>query len=587
MMKKLLFFLCLFMTATYVQAVKVNPEPAVITQSDGTQLTVYAYGDADCHWYTTADGVLLVHVGTNYYVANVTADGALQSSKMLAHEPALRTVAEQRIIKAQDRQLFTKSMDTKLDALRRISIANNSYFPHEGSPKALVILVNFADSTFSLADPVKSFNQYLNSTLENGSLENFGNRENRNYGSVRSYFNDMSFGQFTPQFDIVGPVTMPQGLAYYGSNNGSIIDAKVGEMMSAACQQVDDEVNFADYDSDGNGYVDLVYFIYAGYSESFSQNSSDCIWPRSGTMTIGTFDGKQVSRYGVNNELNGYPGAFSKAPYKRINGIGLFCHEFSHTMGLPDFYPINTSAQVDNQAMEYWDLMDGGEYLDGGYCPTPYTPWEREVMGWMSLETLSEAQYVEMQPVQNGGKAYKVLADNGEYLILENIQNHGWNLRQYGHGLLVYRIDYPYTTVNFNDNPNNTKGKPAVTIVPADGLLISSYSIDGETVTRDQYNSSHAGDPFPGTSGVTELTSVTLNESTLTTAPLYDIQEDTEAGIISFAFIDRQYSSIQGITEKAQTNGNVYTLDGRYVGTSLNGLAKGIYVKDGKKIVIK
>ena len=251
-------FFCLLSAAVCAQAVKVNPEPAVVTQSDGTRLTVYAYGDADFHWYTTADGTLLYHEGTNYYVADVTADGSLRRTPVLAHEPSLRSAEEVMLAGAQNRKLFAKRMEAKLEAARKISIGTNSrYFPHTGSPKALVILVNFADTTFAEADPVRTFDQYLNSTLDNGKLENFGNREDRNYGSVRSYFKDMSFGQFTPQFDIVGPVTMPKGLAYYGSDN----DAKVGEMMTTACQLVDDKVDFASYDSDNDGYVDLVYFI--------------------------------------------------------------------------------------------------------------------------------------------------------------------------------------------------------------------------------------------------------------------------------------------------------------------------------------
>lgn len=583
-MKKVILFFCLLSAAVCAQAVKVNPEPAVVTQSDGTRLTVYAYGDADFHWYTTADGTLLYHEGTNYYVADVTADGSLRRTPVLAHEPSLRSAEEVMLAGSQNRKLFAKRMDAKLEAARKISIGTNSrYFPHTGSPKALVILVNFADTTFAEADPVRTFDQYLNSTLDNGKLENFGNREDRNYGSVRSYFKDMSFGQFTPQFDIVGPVTMSKGLAYYGSDN----DAKVGEMMTTACQLVDDKVDFASYDSDNDGYVDLVYFIYAGYSESLQQNSSDCIWPKSGTTNIGTFDGKQVWRYGVNNELNGYPGAFKTAPAKRINGIGLFCHEFSHTMGLPDIYPTTASARVDNQAMEYWDIMDGGEYLDNGWCPTPYTPWEREVMGWMKMDTLSKAQYLELTPVQQGGKAYKILGENGEYLILENIQKTGWNQRQYGHGLLVYRIDYPYSSVNLMDSPNNNKGKPAVTIVPADGLLISSYSINGTTVTNTDYTNSLGGDPYPGTGNVTELTSVKLNNSTLTTAPLYNIAEDTESGLVTLSFIDPNANAIKSIATHSEANGHIYTIDGRYAGNTTNQLPRGLYIKDGKKIAIK
>ena len=181
------------MAATWARASRVNPQPAVITQSDGSQITVYAHGDADSHWYTLSDGTLLMHEGYDYYVAKVSPSGQLTNSKVLAHEPAVRDAKEAQLAQAQNRKLFAKQIEAASDA-RRISIGTGRrYFPHTGSPKALVILVNFADTTFSVADPVKTFNQYLNSTLPNGELENFGNRENRNYGSVLSYFKDMCF----------------------------------------------------------------------------------------------------------------------------------------------------------------------------------------------------------------------------------------------------------------------------------------------------------------------------------------------------------------------------------------------------------
>ena len=130
----------------------------------------------------------------------------------------------------------------------------------------------------------------------------------------------------------------------------------------------------------------MVYVIYAGYSESISGNDDNCLWPKSGTTTFYRYDkngirgdalvcdGKRFSRYGINNELNGTPADTENGIYQ-INGIGLFCHEFSHTMGLPDHYPTEYPATyADNQSPEYWDLMDAGEYTYDGYRPTPYSP---------------------------------------------------------------------------------------------------------------------------------------------------------------------------------------------------------------------
>lgn len=181
----------------------------------------------------------------------------------------------------------------------------------------MVILVEFQDVKFKTSDPVATFTHYLKGAEGEVAPEAnnaYVTKGMVNYGSVSQYFNDMSKRKFTPQFDIVGPVTVSKNSAYYGSNTGGT-DANFKEMIAEACKNVSTNVNFADYDQDNDGYIDLVYIIYAGYSESFGGNSADCLWPKSGSATFnepGTnislkLNGKMISRYGINNELNGTP----------------------------------------------------------------------------------------------------------------------------------------------------------------------------------------------------------------------------------------------------------------------------------------
>ena len=367
----------------------------------------------------------------------------------------------------------------------------------------------------------------------------------QNYGSVQQYFADMSDNQFIPQFDVVGPVTVSKNSAYYGKNgvdDGS--DTNYPQMIKEACQQVNAKVNFVDYDSDGDGYVDLVYVIYAGYSESISGNSSDCLWPKSGTVGgLGTYDGKKVCRFGINNELNNKPADTQKGKYY-INGIGLFCHEFSHTLGLPDIYPTNGITEH-NQSPEYWDVMDMGSYQANGYQPIPYSPWEKSIVGWKQPTLLSdtEAKQIKLEPYDKASDAYKIIANSqGEYLLLQNIRNEGWYKEALGYGLLVWRIDYDdLSSVNLFDNPNNTLGKPRVMIVPADGMVYNSYN---EKVSSDDIITSLQNDPFPTYKAgsateyeVNSLTSITLNNSVDTSHPLYNITKDEATGLVTFDYL--------------------------------------------------
>lgn len=611
-MKKIVLILLLCIAATASWAAKVSPLPATIIQPDGTQLTVMGYGDEDLHWYTTTDGVLLAQKGKAFYIATVTVEGELVATNQIAHEKSVRGEAERRLARAQDKDLFyrTNPFKKRLAQIQRIGIndkAEPRYFPRKGSPRALVILAQFADEKFTVTDPYQTFTDYLNSEQP---LQNRGYREDRNYGSVRQYFSDMSGGVFKPQFDVYGPITLPQNMAYYGQGYKDL-DSRIDSLIKHCCEAVDGMVDFSQYDSDNDGYADLVYVIYAGFGENTVGNSTDCIWPKAGTnITSRYYDGVKVKRYGVGNELNYTPTrVLSEDPQRRVNGIGLFCHEFSHTLGLPDLYPTSGDAtKVDNQAMEYWDLMDYGEYTDNGYTPTPYTPWEREVMGWVKHDTLKTAAQVTLHE----NEAYTIIhegSEEGEYVMVHNIQNKGWASRLLGHGMLVYRIDYQgRTSVNLGDKPNNIAGQPGMTIVPADGLLISGYRIVSEEkdittshpYTVAQYQSSHFGDPYPGSENVQELTSIKLNHSTMNKG-LYNIKEEntgTET-VVKFAFLDANATDIvdsratDGIRTVAREHNNaIYDMQGRRIAakadktTNLN-LPKGIYIIGGRKVVVK
>ena len=577
-------------------AAKAYSGIVTVTQSDGTELNVRIYGDEHFNWLTTEDGVLLVKEGNNYYIAETTSYGTLKATSYIAHNANKRVPAEIKAIKKQDLSRFRSYAIKKASPAKAMGTGNSGvkYFPHSGSPKALVILVEFSGTPFQSGEKAKNiFEHFLKGKAEDnlpdgyeaytGSYKNENNL--RNKGSVSDYFYDMSKGTYTPQFDVVGPYKLNHPSLYYGQGDKDNTQA----LVSDACKAADGDVDFSEYDADGDGMVDLVYIIYAGYPASMSGNPND-IWPKSGTGDFGTYDGKKVSRFGVHAELN-FGLELNQKNGFLLSGIGLFCHEFSHTLGLPDLYPTVDASKVDNQNPEMWDLMDGGEYTyNGGYCPTPYSPWEMDVMGWATpIELSDEKQTVTLKSYGKERVAYKIKGENNEYLLLQNIQIGGWwtgVALVYKKGMLVWRIDYNNEDVNLFDNPNNTKGKPKVMIVPADGYVISDYNHgDGKQWTDDQYKESLQGDPFPGATNKTELLSVVLNNSTLE-KPIYNIKE--ENGVITFDYLDN-ISAIQlpSVDETDMTTKQIFSLDGRYLGNDASKLTKGIYIIGKKKVVIK
>ena len=596
--KHLTIFVCLMLCSLTTWAAKAVSIPVQVRQADGSVITVILRGDEHINWYTTLDGVLLVQgTDNNYYIGKVEKSGNLIATQQLAHEALTRSQAERNLIAKQDKDKFfayvNKVAEESENAynnspLTRGPIIDSGYdgvpyFPHTGSPKALVILAEFQDVPFTIQDTKRIFTNYL--TNEDHFTETrYG--QNQNYKGVRGYFKDCSYGQFTPEFDVVGPVKLPKPQAVYGEG----IYDRMDLLLPDVCEAVDDSVNFADYDANNDGMVDLVYVIYAGYSANYNGNKETDIWPKSGTVNISnTYDGKSIHRYGVSNELAGDE---NKTKGKeKINGIGLFCHEFSHTLGLPDIYAIDKKAKNQNdQGMEFWDLMDGGTEVRGGRVPASYLAWEREVMGWMKIDELKKDSSIEnLKSIDNGGKAYKIVNPNNsnEYIVLQSMQkgawNQGWGDGTYGKGLLAYRVSYPYNKVNVFDFPNNVKGKPRVIPIPADGKILAAANAGGSLNTYIQQLN---GDPYPYT-GINKIDKFKMYDDTILKWSIFDIIENDAERQVSFKFINNEPTAIQSLSiiERSTSDNRIYTLGGRYVGTDTSILPHGIYIQNNKKFV--
>ena len=596
-LKQLSLIICLMLCSLTTWAAKAESIPVQVRQADGSVVTVILRGDEHINWYTTLDGVLLVQgADNNYYIGKVEKSGNLIATKQLAHEAHTRSQAELNLIAKQDKEKFyayvNKIAEESENAynnspLTRGPIVDSGYggvpyFPHTGSPKALVILAEFQDTTFTIQDTKKVFTNYL---MNEDHFSDKRYNQDQNYKGVRGYFKDCSYGKFTPVFDVVGPIKLPEAHAVYGAGND-----RMDLLLADACAAVDGMVNFADYDANNDGIVDLVYIIYAGHSANTSGNKDTNIWPKSGTITISNkFDGKSIRRYGVSNELNG--SEKTSKNNKKINGIGLFCHEFSHTLGLPDIYAYNTDAEnQDNQGMEYWDIMDGGTGIRGGRVPASYLAWEREVMGWMNIDELkNDITINNLKSIDNGGKAYKIVnpKNSNEYIVLQSIQkgawNQGWGDNTYGKGLFAYRISYKSGKVNIFDYPNNLKGKPRVIPIPADGKILAAANAGGKL---NVYTAQLNGDPYPY-NGINKIDNFKMYDGTILKWSIYDIVENDAERYVSFKFKNNETTGIQSpsIIERSTSDNHIYTLDGRYVGTDASILPHGIYIQNNKKFV--
>lgn len=499
-MKRILA-LALLLTSLSAFAVPARRIKKTITLADGSIKTVVLKGDEYAHFYQSQDGQMYGgDQETGYHELMPSQVEALHAKRM----------------QQRNERRSARLAKAKMPATRTAT---------KGKKKGLVILVNFSDRKMSIDQ--KEWNNYFNLPGYNSS--NMG-------GSVHDYFWDCSYQQFDLQFDVVGPVTVAKGVSYYGKNDSAGNDLHAAEMVGEAVRLAANlGLNFKDYDWDGDGYVDQVYVIYAGYGEASGAPAST-IWPHEYDLSSAKYygdgngpvkvDGVTVDTYACSNELYGTSG-------KVIDGIGTACHEFSHCLGIPDLYDTSGNTTL-NFGMSVWDLMDYGCYADDGYCPTGYTSYERWISGWLTPVELNDpCQINEMPSLASSPTAYVIYneANKNEYYLLENRQQEGWHKYDYGHGMLILHVDYDEKSWTEN-TVNNVSSRQRLTIIPADNNL------------KDATLSQITGDPWPGTTNNTALTNTSVpaaklynnnsNGKKLMNKPIEHIVENN--GLISFAF---------------------------------------------------
>lgn len=598
MLKNILFFALFVLSSLSVMAVPAKRTPRIVTQPDGTQLSIILTGDENFHYYQTLDGVALAQRSDGGYCYAILDGEVLTAGTILAHNKNDRNDTEIQYISTNAAQPdllanIASQRITKRNALRISRAASRlKKTPSKvgqtagvtGERKGLVILVNFKNKSFRSNNTREAFDNLFNQT---------GYSSNGNFGSVHDYFYDQSYGKFNLAFDVIGPVTVSQNMSYYGGNTINGDDSNPAEMVYEACMLADAEVNFADYDWDDDGEVDQVYLIYAGYSEA-SGADDDCIWPHEWNLNSAnirlTLDGVKVNTYGCSSELYGTSGT-------KMDGIGTPCHEFSHCLGLPDLYDTSGSSDS-NYGMDEWSLMDYGCYGGDGFCPVGYTSYERMVSGWLTPTVLNEATTItEMKAITDAEEAYIIYNDkyNDEYYLLENRQLSNWDKYAPNSGMLVIHVDYD-ATVWAQNAVNNTKNRQRCTVIAADN---SYYGINAYGAS-DSY-----GDTYPGTSKNTELTNTSKpaaklyrfnydpeypnDESKckkLMSKPITEITEDVKTGDISFKFMGGSDtpSSIKSVTALSPKEiVNVFSTDGRLLRTTTydnwhSNLPAGVYV---------
>ena len=516
-------------------AVPASNETFLLKQPDGRSIEVRQVGDERFHVLETVDGYILQKDALGYYAY---ADEKGGSSGIYARDAQDRSESDVEFLAGLDPDAIYERLyesAPKDDVFfeygvpafakpKRMPAQAPDYSLTMSKLRGFVLLVQFSDVKFKIADPKKLYNDFMNKE---------GFNENYNKGSVRDFFIKNSMGKFVPTFDVYGPVTVSGEQASYGNYSLRSKGAKLAltEALDSLIKQ--GGIDFSPYDINNDGYLDFLFMLYAGVGAADSP-VSESIWPHAARLgDLGNpkegmklSDSIYANMYTCANEINGraYTNDSNTSIY---NGIATAIHELSHVLGLHDLY--DTKQKHKRKTPSYWDVMDNGSY----YCPTPafntrllgcapplYSAFERMSLGWLTPTELNVTGPVKLDKLDDN-VAYSVTnpKNPNELFMMEYRTKKEWDRAEPSSGMLIWHIDYVDSIWKSNSiNIDSTH-----------------MHVDIVEAVPEKVHYGSAEDPFPGTGNVTEFSKFVFWNGDSMKIAISNITESPDSEYVTFS----------------------------------------------------
>ncbi|MDD6104443.1 MAG: M6 family metalloprotease domain-containing protein [Bacteroidales bacterium] len=408
--------------------IKAVSHPIKVTQPDGSTIEILCHGDEFFRYFTTLSGAPITKCpdGYYYYTEFKNNTQAITSKR----------VSESSIVPLGNSYSKYICPSEYIRSIREANFRESGMHEHtctqssdNFNKRILVIPVEFEDVKFFSPSTITS---------------NFKELTDK----VKAYYEYNIPGSIF-DFTIAPKVTLHQKLAYYAANTtdeseGTMYDSNIRTMIVDVLSQLKGAIPFNSFDADADGYIDYIHFIHAGVNEAESANP-DTFWPQ--TLNLAKSDisvaGKRISIVSITSELRASEG-------EEYAGIGNFCHEMGHFLGLPDLYDVDND--INGKSRGLWgttSLMDSGNYNDNGMTPPYLNAIEREVLGTLEYTSISNIGTITLLPINLSNKGYRIETSNpGEYFLFECRQNTGNDRFIGGSGMLVYHIDNSLNVVH-------------------------------------------------------------------------------------------------------------------------------------------
>lgn len=430
-------------------ALAVPAYPGLVKQTnpDGTTIEVRIHGDEFFSYYTDAQNKWIMERDeTGMWV--IAERGGAKLAVNAENVNLLRQYEEASFSRAD------------MGGMKYAELSyedGRSKFPCTGSGNYLIVLLQYSDTKFSMADPQAYYNDWFNK-------ENFVDGDIKI--SARDYYRKVSSNKFTPNFVVSPVITLPASSKFYTGGNKY---RYFSQAIRYAMQQLDQQgFDFSRFDLDHDGTIDNVYFIYAGFGQA-DTGDENTIWPHASSFS-GLYGGLYGGRYACSNELRG---SHKYLNDKAKTGIGTFCHEFGHVLGLPDMYDPNYDPACEALTPGDWSIMCNGSYLGDGCMPASYAAYDRWACRWMEYTDVTDGQKHTLAPLTTEAKAYRLKAATTnsaktEYFLFENRTKQDIDTYIPGNGLLIWHVDWDYDIWRMN-RVNSDASHMRLTVMPPSG----------------------------------------------------------------------------------------------------------------------
>lgn len=440
----------------------ISPNAVDVRQPDGRTLALHFRGNAFRHWYEDAHGFPVLPSEAGYVYAELTADGSLRATRLLAGsvDPREHGLHSQVVPQRSPLGLIPLPSTHKSAQQTAPGVSGSvhpapggSLFAGAGSVKNLVLLLRFSNH-----GPAGQ-NRTLPTAANVNTIMNAvgGDPVLAPTGSVRDHYLQTSYGQFTIDSVATGWLAVPGTESYY-TNGNSGLTTRTWELITDGLNLADATVDFTQYDQDGDGWVDAITFLHSGYgaewggTDQYGTNYVDRMWSHKWEIPVWTSaEGVKVGDYNISPGLWSTSGS---APGR----IGVVCHELGHFFGLPDLYDTDGSSQ----GIGNWCLMAAGSWsFDGSQQnPSHMSAWAKLKLGWVTPQVLLPGVYSAAQ-VELSPAVFRIDSGYppGEYLLLENRQPTGFDAVIPQGGLAIWHVDEGKGSLT-NNSPNNAEGYP-------------------------------------------------------------------------------------------------------------------------------